>query len=76
MAADKIIVSADIPPIREIADETAVVFCKPGDAKSLADALQTALESDPSVQSKARIAIAKHYSWEKRMQRILQSATL
>ncbi|MDA1209164.1 MAG: glycosyltransferase family 4 protein [bacterium] len=76
MAADKIIVSADIPPIREIADETAVIFCKPGNAQSLADALQAALDSDPSAQSKARLSIAQHYSWEKRMQRILDSATL
>lgn len=73
MASGRPIVAADIPPIRDILDEGTAVFCKPGDAESLADAVRKVL-GDPEVAHQMACRARQHvegYTWEKRVARIL-----
>jgi glycosyltransferase involved in cell wall biosynthesis len=72
LAADRRIVCADIPPIRDVVSEDSVTFCAPGDAASLAEAIKETLHEDPSAKSARRKEIAQHYGWEKRMWRSLK----
>lgn len=73
MAAGKPIVTADLPPIRDILDESTAFFCKPGDPQDLARAIKEALDSPEEAQKRAAAARKKveQYTWDKRMQRIL-----
>lgn len=71
LAADRRIVCADIPPIRDVVSEDSVTFCAPGDAASLAEAIKSALDEDPNAKSARRKEIAQHYGWVNRMGRIL-----
>jgi len=77
LATGKPIVCADIPPIRDAVDEQSVVFCEPGNAQSMADAIEVALKEGEDEGRKARRAeLARWYSWENRMRRILESVTV
>ena len=77
LATGKPIVCADIPPIRDAVDDKSVVFCKPGDAQSLADGISLALAEGEDETRKARRAeLASWYSWKNRMGRILDSITV
>ncbi|HCI04180.1 MAG: glycosyltransferase family 4 protein [Candidatus Peribacteraceae bacterium] len=69
LAAGKPIVCADIPPVRDIVDESIVEFCVPGDSKSMADAIERALEGSSKPQSAQERA--KKYDWKERMKRIV-----
>ncbi len=74
LAAGKPIVCADLPPIRDVVDESIVTFCKPGDAKSLVDAIVDVLSHSERVLKKAEKGrnVVQEHSWEKRMERILR----
>ena len=78
MAAEKPIISADLPTVRDVLDEETAIFCKPGDPQSLADAIKEALDDMGSLQEKAKKARerVKNHTWEKRMGRIIQSVGL
>jgi glycosyltransferase involved in cell wall biosynthesis len=73
-AAGKPVVAAELPPIRDVADEHTVSFVRPGDASHLGDVLGTVLADMESAQEKADRAteIAEQHSWKKRMGRILK----
>lgn len=73
MAARKPIVAADLPPLRDILSEETAFLCKPGDPKSLADAIERVLQNPQEVEAKAERAwkVVQEHTWEKRMQRIL-----
>ncbi len=73
MAAGKPVVAAELPPIREVIDDTMAYFCKPGDGESLADALREAIVKKEEAAQKAKVARAtvENFTWEKRMGRIL-----
>ena len=77
LATGKPIVCADIPPIRDAVDERSVTFCQPGDAQSMADAITEALKEGADADRRTRRAdLARWYSWENRMRRILDSVTV
>jgi glycosyltransferase involved in cell wall biosynthesis len=74
MAAGKPIVTADLPPIRDVLDESTAFFCRPGDPADLARAIDEALEhpADARVRAqRARARVRDTYTWGKRMERIL-----
>ncbi len=73
MAAGRPIVAADLPPIREILDDSTAFFCTPGDKDSLADALREAMVNRDEAAKRAKIArsTVENFTWKKRMERIL-----
>lgn len=75
MAAGKPIVTADLPPIRDVLDESTAFFCNPGDPADLARAIADVLDHPEEARKRAEAARKKveHYTWEKRMQRILSA---
>lgn len=75
MAAEQPLVTADLPPIRDVLDETMASFCAPGDAEALADAIREILAQREQAQKRARIARAhvESFTWDKRMERILRA---
>ncbi len=73
LAARRNIVCVDLPPIRDIVDESLVHFCVPGDAEDLARAIAQAIEQ-PLKNSDRRAEIVHHHSWSQRMERILAEA--
>ncbi len=72
MAAGKVIVSSDLPSIREILDEEVAWLCPPSSPKSLAEAIRAA-ERDP-LSAKRKIEAGKvrvrSFSWERRAETI------
>lgn len=73
MAADRPIVSSDLPTIRDVLSEETAYFCAPGDASSLADALISIADALPNAHARAaraRFAVENH-TWIRRMDRIL-----
>jgi glycosyltransferase involved in cell wall biosynthesis len=78
MAAQRPIVSADLPPLRDAVDETCVFFCEPGDSAFCADAIELVLKDSSLAQNRA---VAAHkrvqsHTWEARMKRIIERVTL
>jgi glycosyltransferase involved in cell wall biosynthesis len=78
MAAGKPLVTADLPPIRDVLDESQATFFPAGDADALSKAIMEVLENAASSQKKAKVARVhvEQFTWEKRMQRILAAARL
>jgi len=74
LAAGKPIACADLPPIRDIVDETMVTFCEPGNPQSIADAIEWALSHSEEAQKKAQKGKehVKRFDWKERMKRILE----
>lgn len=74
LAAGRPIVCADLPPLREIVDETVVTFFTPGDGASLAHHLDQVLKHPKEADAKAKKgrALVQKFSWDKRMERILR----
>lgn len=73
MAAGKPIIAADLPPVRDIIDDSCATFVAPGDAEDLARALEYVI-ADPVAAQKRALAARKRveeHTWEKRMERIL-----
>jgi glycosyltransferase involved in cell wall biosynthesis len=78
MAAERPIISADLPPIRDVLDESTAYFFRPGDSADLARVIRHVMDNRAEAQQKAKAARAKvaHYTWEERMKRILDSSIL
>ncbi len=76
MAANRPIVTADLPPIRDVLDESTAFFCTPGDAADLARAISDVLDHPEEAKERAAAAHkhVQHYTWDKRMARILTAA--
>lgn len=74
-ASGKPIVSADLPPIRDVFDDTMLTFVLPGDSAALASAIQKVLSSPEESKRKAHKAraVIENHTWDKRMERILAS---
>lgn len=68
MASERVIVAANLPSIHEVLSETEAVFFKPDDVKSLAAALDRALEHVEASIAKASTAKDKvqQYDWQER----------
>jgi glycosyltransferase involved in cell wall biosynthesis len=73
LAARKPIVCADLPPIRDVVDESFVHFCTPGDSQSLAAAIASAIDH-PVSNPERRAEVVDRHSWVRRMERILTEA--
>lgn len=73
MAANRPIVTADLPPIRDVLDESTAFFCKPGDAEDLARVIAYVMDHPEDAKKRAEAAHKRvqHYTWDKRVQRIL-----
>ena len=78
MAANRTIVTSDLPTVRDVLSDETAVFCAPGDAKSLAEALMWIVEHREDAQQKAKNArtLVQEHTWEVRMKRILNAAML
>lgn len=78
MAASRPIVTSDLPTIRDVLSEETAYFCEPGDAMSLVAAVRTIAKNTIEAGKKARAArmLAEHHTWEERMQRVLDAASL
>jgi glycosyltransferase involved in cell wall biosynthesis len=77
MAAKQPIVTADLPPIRDVLDDSMATFVPPGDPAALAEAIQQTIEHVEESEKKAKKAFetVQGYTWEKRMERIMQTFT-
>jgi glycosyltransferase involved in cell wall biosynthesis len=74
MAAGRPVVSKDMPALREIVDERAAVFFRPGDAANLGDAL-LCLWRDPAARAamgRAAAEQAEQYTYRARARKIAQ----
>ncbi|MCD6308754.1 MAG: glycosyltransferase family 4 protein [Candidatus Latescibacteria bacterium] len=75
MAANRLIVSSDLPVLREILDESNAVLCPPDDTEAWCEAIRRA-RNDPSwaekLAGKARSDVER-YTWRSRVRRILSS---
>jgi len=72
LAAGRPVVCADIPPVRDVVDESIVEFCEPGNAKSLAEGISNVLNQN----NDERVRIGKEkvltLDWKNRMKRVLE----
>jgi glycosyltransferase involved in cell wall biosynthesis len=74
MAAERAIITTDLPVIREVLDETMAVFCPPDDAAAWKPAIERLLDDERQrtlLAKKARSEIEK-YTWRERAQHALQ----
>lgn len=77
MAANRPLITSDLPTVRDVLSEENAVFCEPGSTDSFAQTLQW-IASHPE-ESAARTKQAydlvhTRYSWEQRMERVLAHA--
>ncbi|MFH0892333.1 MAG: glycosyltransferase family 4 protein [Candidatus Falkowbacteria bacterium] len=73
MAAKRPIVASDLPSIREIMNDKNCLFCHPGDAEDLAAKIKKLLQDKDFGKKLAEQAFedVKNYSWERRVEKIL-----
>lgn len=73
MAAQKPILTSDLPTIRDVLDESTAFFCEPDSPDSIAEQLQLVAKEPELVLQKLEkiIEVLPHYSWQNRMERIL-----
>ncbi len=78
MAAERPTVTADLPPIHDALDETMTRFFPAGDSEAMAESIRLTLEDPAESEKRAKLARAhvEHFTWEKRMSRILQAARI
>lgn len=77
MAAERPVVTTDLPAVRDVLSEETAFFCRPGDAVDLARALSDVRQRSEEAQRRAanaRALVARH-TWEERMRRILAGFT-
>lgn len=74
MAAERPIIAADIPPIHDILDQSTAYFFEPGNSEDLARVIGHIMVHPDEAAEKARLARKRveYYTWDKRMERILQ----
>lgn len=78
MAADRPMISSDLPTVRDVLTEEVAYFCVPGDSASLASVLSHIAAHPDEACAKAVAAAekVKNHTWEERMKRVLQAASL
>ncbi len=78
MAADRPVVTSDLPTIRDVLSEKTAFFCTPGSSNSLAETLTfiAGHPTDATARSKAARTLVEHHTWEERMKRILDAIQL
>jgi glycosyltransferase involved in cell wall biosynthesis len=76
MAAERPIITSDLPTIRDVLSEETAFFCAPGDSTSLADTLAF-IQAHPDEAARRAAAarfLVEHHTWQGRMKRILYAA--
>ncbi len=78
MAAGKPIITSDLPTVRDVLSRETAIFCKPGDTPSLVLALRWIKDHPTEAAGRAVKAreLVKMHTWEERMKRILDTATI
>lgn len=73
MAAGKPTVTADLPPVHDLLDDTQTRFCAAGDPADLAAAVHDVLANLPAAYARAKKARAavERFEWKERMKRIV-----
>lgn len=73
MASGRLILSSDLPVLREILNEGNCIFCDPGDVQSWINAIQYARENPQIVRRIASQAMmdVRKYTWKERVKSIL-----
>ncbi len=76
LAAERPVVCADLPPLRDIVDDTVVTFATAGEEVSFAHWVTWVLDHPKEAVTKALAGKKRveRFSWEKRMKRILKAA--
>ncbi len=76
LAAGRPTVCAEIPPVRDIADEDMVVFYEPGNVRSLADAVTDVIDRPEEAIGRSEHArrSMQRFAWVRRMERIVALA--
>ncbi len=78
MAADRPMISSDLPTVRDVLTEEVAYFCVPGDSADLAAVLSHIAAHPDEARAKAVAAAekVKNHTWEERMKRVLRAASL
>jgi glycosyltransferase involved in cell wall biosynthesis len=78
MAANRPIITSDLPTVRDVLSHETAVFCKPGDTQSLVLALRWIKDHPQEAMERAAKAqeLVKAHTWEERMKRIVAAATI
>lgn len=76
MAAGRIIITSDLPTVRDVLSHDTAVVCKPGDVQSLVAALRWVADHPEEAAARAERAreLVKSHTWEERMKQILEKA--
>jgi glycosyltransferase involved in cell wall biosynthesis len=76
MAAERVIITSDLPTVRDVLSEETAVFCEPDNVASLVGALQfiAANPDDAKKRTAAARSLVEHHTWQERMKRILKAA--
>jgi glycosyltransferase involved in cell wall biosynthesis len=76
MAANRVMITSDLPTVRDVLSEKTAVFCAPGDVQSLADALVFVANHSDEAKERAATArsLVERHTWLERMKRILSAA--
>ncbi len=77
MAADRPMISSDLPTVRDVLTEDVCYFCIPGDSGDLAKVLSyiSAHPDEAVAKAKAAVEKVKNHTWEERMKRVLAAAS-
>lgn len=73
LAACKPVVCSNLPPVRDVVDETCVTFCRPGDPSDIANGVAWVLRHPEQAAAATRAGkeIVSRHSWTERMRRII-----
>lgn len=73
MASRVPIIASDLPAVRDVLDESTALIVKPGDPKSLAEAMNEVAYGGQRVEELAMAAYekVKEYTWQKRARKII-----
>jgi glycosyltransferase involved in cell wall biosynthesis len=73
MAAERPIITSDLPTVRDVLGEETAFFCRPGDSTSLAAALEEIAANSAEASRRANNArkLVQNHTWEERMKRII-----
>lgn len=78
MAAQRPIITTDLPTVRDVLSEDTAIFCTPGSRESLAEAIRWVMQHPAEAASRASRAraLVTNHTWRTRMERILVAAQL
>lgn len=77
MAADRPLVTSDLPTVRDVLSEETAVFCEPGSTPSFVRALGWIADhpDEAKTRASAAAALVKRHTWQERMARILDGVS-